>query len=165
MATKQKDLKLKDLLVQKINVLYDIESELIKALPKMAKAATDSDLKKGFEDHLKETKKQKERLEEAHEILGATPKKLKAEAIRGLVTDGDWVIKNVKPKEAMSASLARAAQYVEHYEMAGYMAAIDWAESLGENEVAELLSKNLEEEVAADEKLSMTGNKIDLNLI
>ncbi len=163
--TKNKDMDLRALLIQKVNALYDIESELVKALPKMAKAASSPDLQKGFEEHLEETKNQVRRLEEIHRILGEKPKKLKAEGIRGLVKDGEWVIKNVAPKEAMNANLARAAQYVEHYEMAGYMAAIDWAETLGEAEVVDLLNDTLEEEIAADDKLAMVGGEIDQNLI
>ncbi len=163
--TKKQDMNLRTLLIQKVNALYDIESELVKALPKMAKAATTPELKKGFEEHLEETKNQVERLEEIHRILGEEPKKLKAEGIRGLVKDGEWVIKNVVPKEAMDANLARAAQYVEHYEMAGYMAAIDWAETLAETEIVDLLNDTLEEEIAADDKLAMVGGEIDQNLV
>jgi ferritin-like metal-binding protein YciE len=158
---KMEEMDLNDLLVQKINALYDIENELVKALPKMAKAASNKDLKKGFTDHLAETKNHVRRLEQIHKLLGVRPKKLKAEGIRGLIKDGEWVMKNVKPKEAMDANLVRAAQYVEHYEMAGYMGAIDWASTLGELEVANLLTRTIEEEIAADQKLSKIGDMID----
>ncbi len=161
----KKQMDLRDLLVSKLNVLYDIESVLVKALPKMAKAATDPALKKGFTDHLAETKTHVKRLEQVHKLLDVKPKKLKSEAIRGLVKDGDWVIKNVAPADARDANLARAAQYVEHYEMAGYMGAIAWAETLGESEIASLLSQTLDEEIAADEKLDMVGSDIDETIV
>jgi ferritin-like metal-binding protein YciE len=156
-----KNMNLRDLFIQKLNALYDIESNIVKALPKMAKAATDKELKKGFTDHLTETKMHIQRLEEAHRMLGVKPKKLKAEGIRGLIKDGEWVIKNIKPKEALDANLARAASYVEHYEMAGYMAAIAWADALGETEVVQLLIDTLEEERSADERLASVGVTLD----
>ena len=161
---KNKEMGLRELFIQKINVLYDIESELVKALPAMAKAASDPELKEGFEGHLEETKNQVARLEQIHEILGEKPKKLKAEGIRGIIEDGKWVIKNVKPKAALDANLARAAQYAEHYEIAGYLAAITWAKTLGETEVAELLDETLQEEIAADQKLDMAGNQLDTKI-
>lgn len=155
--TKNDEAPLKSLLIQKLQALYDIESELVKTLPKMATAAKHADLKDGFRNHLAETKEQVKRLEEAFDILGEKPKKLKAEAIRGLAKDGDWVIKNVKGKEALDVNLIAAASYVEHYEMAGYMAALKWAELLGEIEVADLLEATLGEEEMADEKLAELG--------
>ncbi|MES2623387.1 MAG: DUF892 family protein [Patescibacteria group bacterium] len=152
---------LRDLLIQKINALYDIEQTLVKALPKMATAAKDKDLKEGFKAHLVETKNHVKRLEQASKILGVKPKALKSEAIRGLVKDGEWVIKNVKPTNAMNANLARAAEYVEHYEMAGYIAAIDWATTLEEMDVVDLLTATLQEEQAADDTLRTVGNELD----
>lgn len=156
---------LKDLLIQKVNALYDIEQNLVKALPKMAKASKDKNLKAGFTAHLAETKTHVKRLEQIAKILGVKPKALKSDAIRGLIKDGEWVIKHVKPADALDANLARAAQYVEHYEMAGYMAAYDWAKMLGEAQVAELLAITLEEEHAADEKLHEVGTILDQKIM
>ena len=160
-----KNLDLKELLIQKINALYDIENQLVKALAKLAKTASDQNLKKGFRDHLAETRMHATRLEQAGKILGVKTKKLKVEAIRGLIKDGEWIIKNVKPMEACDANLARAAQYVEHYEMAGYMGAIAWASELGEAKVVSLLRQTLKEEQKADQKLDKVGTKLDKKII
>jgi ferritin-like metal-binding protein YciE len=116
-AKKNQDLG--DLLVVKMQALYDVEQELVKALPAMAKNSTDPELKKGFEQHLEQTKGHVKRLERAFAILGVPAKKIKGEAIRGLVTDAKWVIQNVKGAQALDANLVAAGQYVEHYEMAG----------------------------------------------
>jgi ferritin-like metal-binding protein YciE len=155
-----KTMNLKDLLINKIQVLYDVETSLVKALPKMQKAATDRDLKNGFADHLVETKNHVKRIENIFSLLNISPKKLKSEAIRGLIKDGEWVVGHTSPKDALDASLARAAQYVEHYEMAGYMGAISWAEDLEMGEVESLLKETLAEEKAANEKLDEAGSKI-----
>ena len=156
---------LKELLTQKIQALYDIEIELVKALPKLGRAATDQALKEGFRNHLAETRTQVERLERVFKHLDAKPKKLKVEAIRGMVKDGQWVIKNVKPNEALDSNLVRIAQYMEHYEMAGYMAAIAWATTLGESAVAGLLEDTLKEEQEADKKLAELGRELDTKLV
>lgn len=149
-----KEYNLKDLLVHKLKALYDIENELVKALPKMAKNASDSKLKQGFKDHLKETRGQVKRLKDAFKLLKVKPAKTKVEAIRGLAKDADWVMKNIKPKGALDANLIAAARYVEHYEIAGYTSARDWAAELGEPEIVDLLSETLEEEQLTDEKLA-----------
>jgi ferritin-like metal-binding protein YciE len=150
---------LNDLLVLKLKALYDIELQLTKALPKMAKAATDPDLKKGFEDHLKETKNQAVRLEKVFKILQVKPGKTKVEAIRGLVADTEWIVKEKPAKTALDAALIASASYVEHYEMAGYISASNWAETLGFPEVAMILRETLKEEENADVKLSMLAEK------
>ncbi len=155
---------LKELLIQKINALYDIEIELTKALPKLAKAASDPKLKEALREHLVETRGHVARLVEVHEILGAKPKKLKAEGIRGIAKDGAWVIKNIKPALALDANLIRAAQYAEHYEIAGYMGAIAWANMLGETEVVTILNKTLGEEREGDRKLEDIGRDLDVRL-
>ena len=147
---------LRDLLVQKVQALYDIETQIIKALPKMAKKAKNSELKSAFEEHLAETEEQASRLEQVFEILGEKPKKLKCEGIRGIIEDGAWVMQNVTGA-ALDANLIAAAQYVEHYETAGYGSAATWAELLGEDEIKDLLGQTLEEEKAADEKLTSIG--------
>jgi ferritin-like metal-binding protein YciE len=157
----KKQMNLDDLLASKLHVLYDIESALVRALPTMAKAACNTDLQEGFLEHLEETKNHVRRIEQAHKLLGIKPKKLKSEAIRGLAEDAKWVIQHVSPEEARDANLVRAAQYVEHYEMAGYRGAIAWAKAVGADEVARLLNETLQEEVAADKKLDMLGMRLD----
>ncbi len=151
---KSKFNNLSDLLELKLKALYDIESEIIKALPKMAKAANNSELRTAFEEHLEETEGQKERLEKVFELLDLKPQKTKVEAIRGLVEDANWLTKQGMPPEALDASLVAAAQYVEHYEMAGYGSAIAWAREMGNDEIADLLTESLTEEEQADKKLS-----------
>lgn len=145
---------LNDLFLLKIKALYDIEQQLIKALPKMAKNAQHPDLKQAFKDHLEETKEQAKRLEKIFDLLGVRPQKTLVEAIRGLVKDAQWLITHVKNKLARDASLISAAQYVEHYEMAGYGTAKEWAKDLGLTEAEQLLDETLKEEIAADEKLN-----------
>jgi ferritin-like metal-binding protein YciE len=143
-----------DLFLTKIKSLYDTENRLVKALAKLEKQADDSKLKDAFRTHLKETKGHVERLEKIFRMLDAKPQAAKVEGIRGIIKDGEWVIKNVQPEEALDANLIAAAQYAEHYEMAGYGSAKEWALLLGEAEAADLLSQTLEEEKAADEKLN-----------
>lgn len=150
----KKAASIKDLFLVKIKALYDIESELIKALPKMAKKATNPELKKGLEDHLKETKNQAGRLEQIFASLGLKPQKTKVEAIRGLTKDAAWVMQNVQPGPALDANLIAAGQHVEHFEMAGYGTAIEWAKLLGLQNAESLLEETLSEEKAADEKLN-----------
>lgn len=165
MATKKNvKMSLRDLLIQKINALYDIEQELVKTLPKLGKAATDQKLKEAFRDHLAETRTHVTRLEQIHKLLGEKPKKLKVEGIRGIAKDGAWVIKNTKNDNALDTALIRAAQYAEHYEMAGYMGAIAWANVLGESEIVSLLEDTLAEEQGADQKLMSLGEELDLKL-
>lgn len=158
MATKKKSQtyeNLHDLLLLKLEVLHDVESQLIKALPKMAEAATAPELRDAFTMHLEETRRQEERIDRALELMGKPEKpKEKSAAIRGLIEDAQWCIKAVKNPEARDAILIAAAQYVEHYEMAGYGSALSWAEEMGHSQIAELLQETLDEEEAADTKLS-----------
>ncbi len=151
---------LREMFLTKIQALYDIETELVEALPKMAEAASDSDLKTAFEEHLDETQGHVERLENIFDLLGEKPERLEVEAIRGLVRDGEWVIKNTEEGDARDAAIIGAARHVEHYEMAGYMTAQEWAEMLGDEGVSALLEETMEEEEAADEKLSELGTQI-----
>lgn len=152
--SQKKALTLDNLLIQKIQALYDVENQLVKALPKMAKNASDQDLIDGFEEHLEQTKEHVQRLEDAFDYLGEKPKKLSGDAIRGMIKDAEWIISTVKNPEALDAGLVAAAQYVEHYEIAGYGTALEWARELGHTEVADLLEQTLKEEKEADRKLS-----------
>lgn len=145
---------LHELLILKLQSLYDIEKELVKALPKMAKNATSDELREAFENHLQETEGHVERLEQALRLLEVEPKAEKVAGIRGIAEDGSWVIKNVRDDAARDAALIAAAQYAEHYEMAGYGSAAEWARMMGHVEVEELLNKTLAEEKAANDKLT-----------
>jgi ferritin-like metal-binding protein YciE len=143
------------LLILKLQALHDVESQILKALPKLEKAASDPKLKQAFRDHLKETEAHEERIDEALELLGDTGKgKVKSEAMAGLAKDGDWVAKNVKDPAARDAALIAAAQYVEHYEIAGYGTAITWAKLMGHDNVVSLLKETRSEEENADTTLS-----------
>ena len=145
---------LRDLLVLKLCALYDIENQLVKALPKMAKIAKDQKLQSAFTAHLEETKGHVERLEEAAELLDFAIKPEKVEGIRGIIKDADWIMKSIKNPAARDTLLVAAAQYAEHYEMAGYGAARTWAEEMGHNDVADLLQETLNEEGEANRKLT-----------
>ena len=159
-SIKNGGMSLYDLLITKLSVLYDVESQLVKALPKLAKAATDKDLVKCFNSHLEETKNHIRRLDDAFNVLGESPKKsMKSAAIRGIIDDSSWVIRNVEPDAALDANLIAAASYAEHYEMAGYKSAREWAKEMGYTEVEELMGRTLEEEIAADMKLSELAEK------
>lgn len=150
----KKENTLHGLFVMKLNALLDIEQQLVKALPKMAEAASNQELTQAFEMHLEETEKHVERLEECLKGLGEKAKPLKCEAIRGLVEDAQWIIKNVESGPALDAALIAAAQYVEHYEMAGYGTAVEWAKMMAHSDQEALLQETLEEEKSADQKLS-----------
>lgn len=143
-----------DLFTFKVMALYDIESELVKALPKMAQAAGDRELKQAFRDHLEETKEHVERLEKVFDILEIKPKKTKVEAIRGLVADAEWLIKQRPSEELLDAVLISSARYVEHYEMAGYLTAIAWAELLDMEDAVKIFEETLEEERKSDINLN-----------
>lgn len=148
---------LHDLLVIKIRSLYDIEHELMKALPRMARKATDQDLKGAFRHHLDQTRAQVARLGNVFAMLGEKPKKLRVEAIRGLTKDAEWVMKTITTKTALDAAIIGAAAYVEHYEIAGYQVAHEWARKLGYEDIAEHLATSMREEITAADKLRELG--------
>jgi len=142
------------LLGDEIKDLYSAEKQLLKALPKMAKAASNVALQKAFTGHLKETKGQVARLEKVGKMLGLKVAGKKCKAMEGLIEEGKEVLEADGPAELLDAALIGAAQRVEHYEMAGYGTARAFAEQLGRADVAKLLQQTLDEEAAADEKLT-----------
>lgn len=144
---------LEDLLILKLQSLYDCEHEILKQLPRMAKAAHDDDLVSLFEEHCEETEGQIQRLEKALGALHAPKKKNRVEAIRGLAKDAAWIVQNVKKPESRDALLIAAAQYVEHYEIAGYSTVKEWADLMERSDVADLLEETLAQEEDASEKL------------
>ena len=153
---------LRDLFVEELKDLYSAEHQLIKALPKMAKAASSPDLKRAFESHLKETKAQVDRLEQVFAGLDMSPKGKKCKAMEGLVEEGaEWIEEDADP-DVMDAGLIAAAQRVEHYEIAGYGCVRTYAQLLGETKAASLLQKTLDEEGAADKKLTQIAKKINV---
>ncbi len=150
----QSPFTLRDLLITKLQALYDIESQIVLALPHMIDTAHHQDLKKAFRDHLAETRNHVCRIEDAFKLLREKPGKLEVKAIRALTEDATWVMDHIKGEHALDAALIASAQYIEHYEMAGYCVAAEWADTLGEREVAQLLESTLAEEEAADDILN-----------
>ena len=146
--------KLQDLFEHQLKDLYSAESQLVKALPKMAETASDSKLKKAFEDHLKETENHITRLEEVCKELDIKPTGEKCKAMEGLIKEAESFIKEDADKEVKDAGLIAEAQRVEHYEISGYGTAVRYAKELGHDKIAEKLYKTLEEEYSADEKLN-----------
>jgi ferritin-like metal-binding protein YciE len=147
----------------KINTLHDVYvDQLIKALPKMAKAAHDQTLKKGFEEHLEQTKGHAERLEEIFEDLDEKPTGKKCKAMAGLIEEGSEAIGEDATPAAKDAMLIACAQRVEHYEIAGYGCVKTYARLLGFKDAAKLLEKTLGEEAATDEKLTEAAESINV---
>ena len=144
---------LNDLFVDMIKDLYSAESQLVKALPKMAKKSTNPELKKGFEQHLQETINQKERLEKIAEMLDISPKGKKCAAMEGLIEEAEEIISEIADPQVLDAGLIAAAQKVEHYEIASYGTVATFAKILGNSEIENLLRETEKEEKGADEKL------------
>jgi ferritin-like metal-binding protein YciE len=145
---------LNDLLVDQLKDLYNAESQLTKALPKMAKKATNPDLKKAFETHLAETQNQISRLEQVFEALGEKPKGKTCHAMKGLIEEAQEVLSEDAEDAVRDAALIAAAQRVEHYEIAGYGTVRTYAESLGHTQAAKLLQQTLDEEGKTDKLLT-----------
>ncbi len=145
---------LHDVLSDCVRDLYSAETQLVKALPKMARAASRPELRTAFQEHLEQTRGHVERLEEVCEMLAIKAKGKKCKAMEGLIEEGQEVIGDKGEPAAKDAALIVAAQKVEHYEIAGYGSARTFARALGHGKVADLLQKTLDEESATDERLT-----------
>jgi ferritin-like metal-binding protein YciE len=145
---------LEELLTDELKDLYSAETQLTKALPKMAKAAQAEDLRTAFEDHLKQTQGHVQRIEQACEKLEVKPRGKKCVAMEGLIEEGKELLTEDVDPSVLDAGLIAAAQKVEHYEMAAYGTVVAHAKQLGYMEVAELLHQTFDEEKAADQKLT-----------
>jgi ferritin-like metal-binding protein YciE len=143
-----------DLLVDELRDLYHAEKQLVKALPKMAKAAKSDKLRQAFEHHLEETRGQVERLEMVFERLELPARAKRCEAMAGLIEEAQEMIEEIKTPEVLDAALITAAQKVEHYEIASYGSVRALAQAVGQDEVAQLLAQTLAEEKSADQKLN-----------
>ena len=152
-----------DLLLHGLKDIYYAENQIVKALPKLIDVATNRDLSKGLRDHLEETKGQITRLDQVFKKLGQEPQGVKCPAIDGLITEADEVAGEVADKGVLDAAIVGAAQSVEHYEIARYGTLIAWAESLGHDDIIRLLNTNLNEEKAADKKLSSVALRKGVN--
>jgi ferritin-like metal-binding protein YciE len=151
---------LQTLLEEELKDIYDAEKRLVKALPKMAKAANSPELKQALEEHLQVTKNQVQRLEQAFELLEKPAKSKPCAGMKGLIEEGEEVMGQDAPDDLMDAAIIGAAQRVEHYEMAAYGTARTFAERLGHTEVAGLLEETLNEEKEADEKLTEISEQL-----
>ena len=151
---------LQDLYITELKDLYSAEKQLIKALPKMAKAATNADLAAGFKLHLEETKEQAARLEKILKSHDETTRGPKCKGMEGVIAEGDEMIEEDADDDVRDAGLISAAQRVEHYEIAGYGCARTYAEMLGDKEGATLLKTTLDEESATDKKLSKLAKSV-----
>jgi ferritin-like metal-binding protein YciE len=145
---------MQDLFLEQIQDLYDAEERLIKALPKMAEAATSSELRSALEEHLSQTRGQLRRLEQVFAEIGEEPKGETCEAMKGLIKEGEDIIDDVQQSYLRDAGIIAAGNRVEHYEMAGYGTARTMAQALGLTRSAELLQQTLEEEKKADAMLT-----------
>jgi ferritin-like metal-binding protein YciE len=154
--------RLKHLYIGELKDLYSAENQLVKALPKMAKAATSPDLSAGFEGHLEQTKEHVARLEKIFKALGESPKGKHCNGMEGLIKEGAEMIEEDPAPEELDAGLIGVAQRVEHYEIAGYGCVSAYAKLLGESEADAILRKTLDEEKATDEKLTKLSGQINV---
>jgi ferritin-like metal-binding protein YciE len=143
-----------DAFIDELRDTYDAERQLIKALPRLARSASSPDLRAAFEAHLEETKGQVDRLEQAFSALNAPVRGKHCEGMAGIIEEGKSVMDEEFDESTMDACLIAAGQRAEHYEMAAYGTLIAWAKAMGHDEVVDLLQQNLDEEKAADEKLT-----------
>lgn len=152
MATKEKTLE--DLFLITLKDIYYAEKQILRALPKMAKAAESDELRQAFEKHRGETEGQVRRLEQVFEIIGKKPQGKTCEAIQGLIEEGKEVMEDFGESEALDAGLVAAAQAVEHYEISRYGTLRSWAQELGLKNAVRLLEQTLEEEKNTDKTLT-----------
>ena len=152
---------MEELFIDELKDLYSAEKQIVRSLPKMAKAAATPELQKALESHLEETKGQVTRLEQIAEIVGKRLTGKTCAGMKGVLEEGSEVLEEVEEGNVRDAAMIGAAQRVEHYEMAGYGTARDFARLLGMDNVAKLLEQTLAEEKAADEKLTSISKKVN----
>lgn len=155
----------RDLLVEELKDLYSAENQLLKALPKMAKAASSDELREAFETHLEETQTHVARLEKIGKRLGETMKGKKCKAMEGLVEEGKEIMEEDAEPALLDLALIGAAQKVEHYEIAGYGTARTLAEISGEAEIAKTLQETLNEEGETDKLLTKIATEMNLEAL
>ncbi len=148
---------LDDLFLDTLKDIYYAEKQIVKALPKMAKAAQSPELRAGFEQHLDETEGHVDRLEQIFELIGKPARGKTCDAILGIIEEGKSIMDEFKGTQALDAGLVSAAQAVEHYEIARYGTLKTWAKQLGLDNAVTLLDQTLSEEVATDKKLSQVA--------
>ncbi|MBE0543383.1 MAG: ferritin-like domain-containing protein [Verrucomicrobia bacterium] len=158
--TETKDSELHELFLDELADILHAEKQLTKALPKMAKAAKSEELTTAFESHLAETENQIKRLEQVFASLDEPVKSKECKAMKGLLEEGKDLMEELKDSSALDSGLIAAAQKVEHYEIASYGTVCAWAEQMGHDDAVELLTATLDEETAADEKLTAIAESI-----
>jgi ferritin-like metal-binding protein YciE len=151
---------LTELFQDELRDLYDAENQIVKALPKMAEAASDEELASAFQQHLEVTKKQVKRLEKVFQQLGIKPQGKTCEGMQGLLKEGEKMMQEIEKSPVLDAALIGAAQKVEHYEISGYGTVRTMAEILGQSDAAELLEETLDEEKETDENLTELAESI-----
>ena len=151
---------LQDLLIEELQDIYDAENQILKALPKMAKAASAPQLQQAFEEHLEQSRKHVESLDQVFEQFGAKAKSKTCKAMQGLITEGEEMIKEKADPAVRDAGLIAAAQRVEHYEMAAYGTVRTYARQLGQQQAAKLLQQTLDEEGTTDKKLTQLAESL-----
>jgi ferritin-like metal-binding protein YciE len=151
---------LRDLYIEQLQDLYSAENQLVKALPKMEQAASDSQLKQAFTQHLAQTEQHVQRLDQIFETLGSKPSGQTCRAMEGLIKEGAEMIKMKGEPAVIDAGLIAAAQRVEHYEIAGYGCVRTYAKQLGEQQGAKLLQQTLDEEGKADQLLTQIAEQV-----
>ena len=153
-----------DLFVHTLRDIYYAEQQILKSLPEMIENATEPQLKQGLESHLRETRGQVDRLKQVFRMHGAEPSGIDCPAIDGIIEEAEDVTGEVEDRNVLDAAIIAAAQAVEHYEIARYGTLIAWAKQLGRNDCASVLQQNLEEEKAADRKLTqLAERKVNLS--
>jgi ferritin-like metal-binding protein YciE len=160
-----KENQLRELYVEELRDLYNAEKQLVKALPKMAKAATSPDLRSGFEEHLEQTKGHVSRLEQIFDSLDENPNGKTCKGMEGLIKEGSEMIEEEPEQERLDAGLISAAQRVEHYEIAGYGCVRTYAQLLGDEEAVSLLEETLKEEKETDAKLTELARNINVEAL
>jgi ferritin-like metal-binding protein YciE len=153
---------LKNLYIDELNGLYDCESQLLKALPRLIQRASSLGLRKGFTQHLEETKTHLERLDQLFDDMGGRPKMRKCKGMRAILEEGEDTLKAEPRGELLDAAIIAAAQRIEHYEIAGYGCVRTYADLLGDNDGAELLQLTLDEETMTDKTLTELAKQINV---
>ena len=151
---------LKDLYIEQLRDLYSAETQLCEALPKMAAAATNPELKRSFEQHLEETKQQREDVEKLIRAEGANPEGHECKAMKGLIAEGAELMREDADPDVMDAGLIAASQRIEHYEIAGYGTVRTYAKQLGDANAAFVLDRIAKEEGATDHKLTALAERV-----
>ncbi|MGE5814462.1 MAG: ferritin-like domain-containing protein [Acidobacteriota bacterium] len=151
---------LEDMFLEELKDVYNAENQILKALPRMAKKASAPELRRAFEQHLKQTEAQVQRLERVFASLDEKPKGKSCKGMQGIIEEGKEVMSEDIEDDVLDAALIAAAQKVEHYEMATYGTLRAWAETLGNQQAAKLLQQTLEEEEATDKKLTQLAEQL-----